>query len=315
MNPFKSTITMNRRMTFQGACLIAMTGLIAACGSVPPGNTALDQARDRYAAAQLDPQITSLAAEELKQAGQSLRLAEQAWTDRGKNATVDHLSYMALQRVVIAQQAASARAAQAVTAGAAAERERMRLALRTGEADRARADLAESQERNARMTAAQAQRDAARALTDAEALRAQAAKTARLAELEAELLALNAKQTERGMVLTMGDVLFDTGLAQIREEGTRNMAKLADFLKRYPEARASIEGHTDRVGSASSNYNLAQRRADSVRSALITLGVPTASMSTRAHGPDVPVATNETSSGRQMNRRVEIVFGNDTVGS
>jgi outer membrane protein OmpA-like peptidoglycan-associated protein len=306
---------MNTRMISQGACLIAIVGLFAACSSVPAANTALDQARDRYAAAQLDPQVASLAAEELKQAGQSLKVAEQAWTDRDKNATVDHLAYMALQRVVIAEETAFGRAAQAVTAGAAAERERMRLALRTGEADRARADLAEAQERSARMTAAQAERDAARALTDAAALRDQASKDARVAELEAELLALNAKQTERGMVLTLGDVLFDTGLAQIRPEATRNMVKLAEFLKRYPEARASIEGHTDSVGSASSNYSLAQRRADSVRSALIDLGVPTASMSTRALGPDVPVATNDTPSGRQMNRRVEIVFGNDIVGS
>jgi outer membrane protein OmpA-like peptidoglycan-associated protein len=98
-------------------------------------------------------------------------------------------------------------------------------------------------------------------------------------------------------------------------EGAQNMAKLAEFLKRYPEARASIEGHTDSVGSASSNYNLAQRRADSVRSALVGLGVPTASMSTRAFGPDVPAATNDTPSGRQMNRRVEIVFANDNAGA
>jgi outer membrane protein OmpA-like peptidoglycan-associated protein len=306
---------MNARMISQGVCMIAMTSLFAACSSVPTNNTALDQARDRYAAAQLDTQITSLAADELKQAGRSLQLAEQAWSKRDPNATVDHLAYMASQRVVIAQETASGRAAQAVTAGAAAERERMRLALRTAEADRARADLAESQDRNARMTAAEAERDAARALTDAAALRAQAAKDARVAELEAELLALNAKQTERGMVLTMGDVLFDTGLAQIRAEGTRNMEKLADFLRRYPEARASIEGHTDSVGSVSSNYSLSQRRADSVRSALIGLGVPTASMSTQAHGPDVPVATNDTPSGRQMNRRVEIVFANDNVGA
>jgi outer membrane protein OmpA-like peptidoglycan-associated protein len=306
---------MNTRKIAQGVCLIAMTSLFAACSSVPASNTALDQARDRYAAAQLDSQITSLAAEELEQAGRSLRLAEQAWSKRDPNATVDHLAYMALQRVVIAQETASGRAAQAVTAGAASERERMRLALRTSEADRARADLAKAQERNTRMTAAEAERDAARALTDAAALRAQAAKDARVAELEAELLALNAKQTERGMVLTMGDVLFDTGLAQIRAEGTRNMAKLADFLKRYPEARASIEGHTDSVGSVSSNYSLSQRRADSVRSALIGLGVPTASMSTRAHGPDVPVAANDTPSGRQMNRRVEIVFANDNAGA
>ncbi|MDZ7669847.1 MAG: OmpA family protein [Gammaproteobacteria bacterium] len=285
-----------------------MASLFAACSSVPSANTALDQARDRYEAAQRDSQITSLAAEELKQAGQSLSAAMQAWEDQEPNATVDHLAYMTLQHVVVAEETALGRAAQAVTAGAAAERERMRLALRTGEADRARADLAESQRRSDLMATAQAEADAA-------AKREEERKDARVAELEAQLVALNAKKTDRGMVLTLGDVLFDTGQAQIRAEGARNMQKLAEFLKRYPEARASIEGHTDSVGSAASNYSLAQRRADSVHSALRALGVPAASLSTRAHGPDIPVATNETASGRQMNRRVEIVFANDVAGS
>jgi outer membrane protein OmpA-like peptidoglycan-associated protein len=314
MNAFRSTMTMNTRMILRSTCLLALTGLFAACSSVPAANTALDQARDRHEAAQRDSQVTSLAAEELKLAGESLAIAEQAWTDRDPNATVDHLAYMALQRVVIAEETAAARSAQAVTAGAAAEREQMRLALRTGEADRARAELAQSRERNARMAADQADRESARALADAAGLRERAAQDARVAELEAELLAMNAKQTERGMVLTLGDVLFDTGLSQIQPEGLRNMAKLSEFLKRYPEARASIEGHTDSVGSAKSNYALAQRRADSVQSALIGLGVPSASLSTRALGPDVPVATNDTPSGRQMNRRVEIVFANDYAG-
>lgn len=298
---------MNTRSNLRGAFVLAMAGLAAACTSVPDSNTALDQARDRYAAAQLDSQVTALAAEELKLAGESLSDAERAWTDRDPNTTVDHLSYMALQRIVIAEETAAARAAQAVTANAAAERERMRLALRTDEADRARAELGRSRERNAQMTAEQADRDAA-------AARERASQDERVAALEAELLALNAKQTERGMVLTLGDVLFDTGLSQLQPEGVRNMAKLAQFLKRYPEARASIEGHTDSVGSARSNYALAQRRADSVQAALIGLGVAPASLSTRALGPDLPVATNDTPAGRQMNRRVEIVFANDHAG-
>jgi outer membrane protein OmpA-like peptidoglycan-associated protein len=300
----------NTQMILRGASLLALAG-IAGCSSVPAANTALDQARDRYIAAQADPKVTSLASEELKRAGESLTVAERAWTGRDPDARVDHLAYMTLQRVVVAEETAKGRAAQAVSAGAAAERERMRLALRTTEADRARADLADSQARNARMTADQARRDAARERADASSQREQAA---RVAALEAELLALHAKQTERGMVLTLGDVLFDTGLSQIRPEGMRNMTKLADFLKRYPEARASIEGHTDSVGSAGSNHLLAQRRADSVQSALLGLGAPSASLSTRAFGPDVPVGANDTAAGRQMNRRVEIVFANDRPG-
>jgi outer membrane protein OmpA-like peptidoglycan-associated protein len=295
---------MSTRRILQGACLLAMAGLFAACSTVPSANMALDQARDRYAAAQRDTQITRFAAEELQQAERSLSVATQAWENKDPNVTVDHLAYMALQHVVVAEETAAGRAAQEVTANAAAERERMRLALRTSEADRARADLAQSQRRSELMAAAQAEADAA-------ARSEEQSKDARLEELEAQLLALDAKKTDRGMVLTLGDVLFDTGRAQIRAEGARDMQKLAEFLKRYPEARASIEGHTDSVGSPASNYTLSQRRADSVHSALTGLGVPAASLSTRAHGPDIPVATNDTPAGRQMNRRVEIVFAND----
>lgn len=295
---------MNTRSTFRGGCLLAMASLIAACSSVPPANTALDQARERYDAAQRDSQVTSLAAEELKQAGRSLSAANEAWESREPDSRVDHLAYMTLQHVILAQETATGRAAQAVTARAAEERERMLLALRTREADQAREELAESELRNERMATAQS--EAAAAAADRESER----KDARVTELEEQLVALNAKKTDRGMVLTLGDVLFDTGRAQIRPEGARNMQKLAEFLKRYPEARASIEGHTDTVGSAQSNYVLSQRRADSVHSALTSLGVPADSLSTRAHGPDIPVATNDTAAGRQMNRRVEIVFAN-----
>ena len=123
-----------------------------------------------------------------------------------------------------------------------------------------------------------------------------------------QLKDLNAKQTDRGMVVTLGDVLFDTGKSQILASGSSNIAKLADFFKRNPERTALIEGYTDDVGVPSANFELSQQRANAVMTALIGLGVAADRLTTLAHGEDMPTADNATAAGRQMNRRVEIVI-------
>lgn len=133
-------------------------------------------------------------------------------------------------------------------------------------------------------------------------------KDAELHELEHQLKELNAKQTDRGMVVTVSDVLFDSGQAKLLADGVRNMVLLADFFKRNPERNASIEGFTDSVGSALANLDLSSRRANAVMTALLELGVPASRMSAIAFGEEMPTASNETPTGRQLNRRVEIVF-------
>jgi len=260
-----------------------LTAALAACSSVPERNSALDQARDRYASAQANQQINALAPDELKNAGESLRVAEKAMTDGSPTTTIDHLAYMTAQRVVIAEQTASSRASQAITTGAAAERDTMRLGMRTAEADTAQRQLAQSQQ------------DVQRS-------------DARISSLESELRDLNAKETPRGMVVTLGDVLFRTGQSQLQPASARDMAKLADFFKRNPERTATIEGHTDSVGNANANYTLSERRANAVMTALMQLGVPSDRLRTQAFGEDNPTASNDNATGRQMNRRVEIVF-------
>jgi outer membrane protein OmpA-like peptidoglycan-associated protein len=284
--------------------LFTLAATLAACSSVPERNSALDQARGRYNMAERDPQVITLAPAELKIANESLNLAQQAWTDRRNTATVDHLAYMANQRVVIAQETASSRAAQAITASAATERDRLVLAVRTNEANTAQQQLALSEQSNAQKTAELAQADAAALRDQARADR----KDAKLSDLEAQLKDLNAKKTDRGMVVTLGDVLFDSGKAQLLPDGAGNMAKLADVFKRNPTRTASIEGYTDSIGSANANYELSSRRANAVKTALVGLGVPSERLSVRAHGEENPAASNATAAGRQMNRRVEIVF-------
>lgn len=263
--------------------ILTLSAALAACGSAPQRNAALDQARGRYASAQADPQVNALAPNELKRAGETLHEAEMALSDGRPTSTVDHLAYMTAQRVVVAQQTAASRASQDITAGAAAERDKMRLGMRTAEADTAQRQLAQSQQ------------DVQRS-------------DARISSLESELRELNAKETPRGMVVTLGDVLFRTGQSQLQPASATNLAKLADFFKRNPDRTALIEGHTDSVGHASANLALSGRRAQAVMTSLIELGVPADRLRTQAFGEEQPAASNDDATGRQMNRRVEIVF-------
>jgi outer membrane protein OmpA-like peptidoglycan-associated protein len=277
--------------------VLAVTAALAACATVPERNTTLDQAHGRFTTAQADPQVARLAPEEMQRASEALRAADSAWTEKDSTATVDHLAYLATQRLTIAQETASGRASQSVTAGAAAERDKMRLALRTQEADVAQQKLIASQRSDAQKTTALAYEKARTEQSEA-----------RVADLESELQTLNARKTDRGMVVTLGDVLFDSGQSRLLPGGASNMAKLADLFKRYPQRTATIEGYTDSVGTDSANMLLSEQRASSVMTALVNQGVPADRLSTRAHGSQMPVADNGTASGRQMNRRVEVVF-------
>jgi outer membrane protein OmpA-like peptidoglycan-associated protein len=286
---------------------LMISGLVA-CGSAPSDNSMLQQARASFAAAQSDPQVAARAPDELNQARLAMEAAEQAWRDRRGVENVEHYSYLTIQRVVIAQQTATASLAQDVVTSAAAERERIQLNARTAEAEAAQRalQLTQQQRNAAELAAADAQRRLAE--NQRQSIVVAQDNTARINQLEAELRELNAQPSERGMVVVLGDVLFETGEATLLPGVASNIARLAEFFRRNPEQRATIEGYTDNVGTPSSNYALSQRRADAVRDALIREGVSPTQLSTRAYGPDNPVASNGTPTGRQMNRRVEIVF-------
>ena len=270
---------------------------LAACSTAPVPNASLDKARTSFNQSQTNAQVAQLAPDELGRARESLRVAEKARTDGAETSTVDHLAYMASQRVTLANETAASKAAQAVTASASAERDKLRLVTRTNEANAANQQLSVSKQRNA-ATAAELAAVSAAAGRD----------QARVSDLESQLSELNAKKTDRGMVVTLGDVLFESGKSNLVGEGPASLAKIADFFRRNPQRSASIEGYTDSVGSAAMNQGLSERRASSVKTALVDLGVPTNRLTTRAHGENMPVATNSTPAGRQMNRRVEIVF-------
>ncbi|MCG7200195.1 OmpA family protein [Marinobacter pelagius] len=131
------------------------------------------------------------------------------------------------------------------------------------------------------------------------------------AALRAQMEALQAEKTERGMVLTLGDVLFDVNKADLKPAGVRTVRRLSDFMLQYEERRVRVEGYTDSTGAESYNQDLSERRAMAVRDALVAEGVARSRVEVIGYGEAYPVASNETSAGRQQNRRVEIVISDE----
>lgn len=312
--------------------------VLAGCNSMPAGDSPLAQAHNDYRAAQADPQVPALAAGELKQASDSLDKADNAAKKGEKSEVVDHLAYLAKQQVATAWETARQKTAEMAVVSAGAERDRIRLEARTREADRAQlnaataqrsAEASQRQSEASQRSAEASQRQAEASQRAAEAsqrqavvekqaandaqMSAQAARAqtqeaeSRSMRLEGQLRDMQAQKTDRGMVVTLGDVLFDTNQAQLKSGGMRSLQKLADFFKEYPQRTVMIEGFTDSTGGAARNQELSSDRASSVRTALIGMGVGTDRMSSRGYGESFPVAANDTLAGRQLNRRVEIV--------
>lgn len=160
------------------------------------------------------------------------------------------------------------------------------------------------------LAAADAAHDAKRARNASEEARALAAADAerQKAELQRQIDLLQAKPTERGLVLTLGNVLFATGRADLNAGGTDSLNQLVAFLNQYPDRKIMIEGHTDSVGTAASNMDLSERRAGSVQSYLLQQGVGPHRITAFGMGESQPIADNDTNTGRQQNRRVEVII-------
>ncbi|WP_082191449.1 OmpA family protein [Cellvibrio sp. pealriver] len=136
------------------------------------------------------------------------------------------------------------------------------------------------------------------------------ARTKETEALRRQIAELNAKQTERGLVVTLGDVLFEVGRSDLKSNAHANLNKLVRFLEQQPERSVVIEGHTDNMGSDSYNQTLSQSRADAVKVFLIEQGIAANRITAVGKGESAPTASNDSSSGRQLNRRVEIVIAN-----
>jgi len=184
------------------------------------------------------------------------------------------------------------------------------------EAEKAKAE-AQAQALSADKARAEAEAQAlaaekARAEAQAQAMKAEKA-NAELAMLMKEMSELQGQLTDRGIVLTIGDVLFATGKSELNASARISMDKLAEFLQNKKNRSLLVEGHTDSVGSDEYNQGLSEQRAESVKNALLKRGIASERIVTIGYGKKFPVATNETSAGKQQNRRVEAIILNEDV--
>jgi outer membrane protein OmpA-like peptidoglycan-associated protein len=294
---------------------LAIVALMTACASTPTSTPLLENTRAEYRQIEQNPQVGTYATLEMKQASDAMREANLSAERRESAEKVDKQAYLARQKIALTQEVVKKKMAEADVAAAAKERDFIRLNQRTNEANQANANAQQSQltAQMAQADAAQAQRtaaDAQRATDDARAKTAEA--QARAAALEAQLADLAAKKTERGIVITLGDVLFGTDKATLTSDGMRSAQKLADVLKQNPMRKVLVEGFTDSTGASAYNQELSSRRAASVRDALMQMGIAADRINVRGYGEAYPVAGNDNAAGRQLNRRVEIVLSDDT---
>ncbi len=293
------------------AVAMAVTAALAACATTAPNNAALDDAQYSFARAAGNPEVARAAPVELQQAQDALQHANTLHTSGGDAAAVSHYAYLARQHVAIAEQASAIAQAQRAVADASSQRDQILIASRTRDAamERNAAEQARQQADAERARAQAAQRAAAEATVAAQTSQDRASSAqARARSLEEQLADLQARQTDHGMVLTLGDVLFDTASATLTRDAMRPLDQLADYLKAHPERRVTIEGYTDSQGSETMNLALSEQRATAVLDALRDRGVPVDRLVARGMGESQPVASNATAAGRQRNRRVEIVL-------
>jgi outer membrane protein OmpA-like peptidoglycan-associated protein len=273
------------RMTIGAAVTV-----LAACATTPDTIPELDEARARVQTLEQNPLAQQAASRDLTASRGALAQAEQALQDRQDRERIVHLAYLAEQRAELGL--------------ARVDEAESRQRIEEAEAERDKV-LLESREAKARAAeqAAQAAEQAAQA-SQSETLQARA----ELESLQQQYAALAAKKTDRGMVMTLGDVLFDTDEATLKPGATEIITRLADFLTRNETTRIRVEGHTDSTGDDAYNTELSRRRAQAVADALMTRSIPGNRVEVIGRGEGFPVATNDTSAGRQQNRRVEIIF-------
>jgi outer membrane protein OmpA-like peptidoglycan-associated protein len=305
--------------------------VVTGCASTdlePAAKAQLERAQTAYRQAQADPNVKSYAQLRLSEAQKAIQAAEQA-----KDAEeMLHLGYVAEKKAQIASTAGAIRKTEQDTQQLGKETSDILLQKRDREVKAARAEAeakgreaeqarmaAEARARDAEAKAreaeqARAQAEQARAQAEAEA-QARATEQAKTTALSKELSDLKAQQTDRGIVLTVGDVLFATGKAEVAPGGQRSVDKLAEFLKKNPKRNVLIEGHTDNTGNEDFNLKLSQQRADAVRDLLVARGLATERVTTKGYGPKYPLVVNDTPSGRQQNRRVEVVVLNEGVSA
>lgn len=315
--------------------LVLGTALAGGCSMEPERDLALERIRSSLSELEGDPQLGDNAPAAVKEAEQAVTAAEQS----SKEDEHKHLMYLAERRVGIAKARAeevqaredqakledqrrdvlvALRSEEAARARREAEKARMMSEARAEEAARARAEAAQARKRQQELAAqadqARQEADAARQVAQARTREAELARKEAAAlkeqvnDLQSRLSNLQTRETERGVVVTVGDVLFEVGKAELKADAIHNLPDLVEFLKSHADRQIRVEGHTDSTGNAEYNLGLSRRRAESVRDLLVDRGIEPSRITTAGLGEDYPVADNSTPEGRRKNRRVDIIL-------
>jgi outer membrane protein OmpA-like peptidoglycan-associated protein len=316
--------------------LILMLALLSACAAQPKKDLALERVREELTDLKSNPELAGHAPLALGEAERALRKAELATGDELYHS---YLVYMADRRIQIARTMAERE--QYEQARNELEKERSEMLIKASQLE---ADQARMEAERARLLVATTSEDAERARKEKEDAEQKQAESARAAELSAEeagqarrlaesraseaefarleadlasqqvtsltrqLENLQLRETESGVVVTLGDVLFASGQAQLVEGGRSSLEEVVDLLQTEPDKKIRVEGHTDSLGDSDANLLLSAQRAQAVLEALVSLGVASDRITASGMGEDFPIASNEDEDGRAQNRRVDVIL-------
>jgi len=257
---------------------VAIAAILGACSAAPPRNESLETARTVVPEVEKSARA-GVAATDISNARKSLEAANRLAESKAKRSDIEYEANNAVTSAQIANEKILTAQANEEVAKGTAQRQ---------------AVLLQARERESLRSADQA-----------------SASAQRVDSLEAQLADLKVQKTERGLVLTLGDVLFDTGQATLKSGAYGTLDRLATALRDKSGRKVLIEGHTDNVGSDESNQGLSERRAQSVQSALMQRDVARSQITAMGKGENFPIASNDSADGRQSNRRVELIFTED----
>lgn len=295
-----------RNMIIAGFGFFIMFTLIAAgCGPSKQelmAKSHLESAREAYTYAKANPDVKQNAQIPLMEAGKAVEAASKA----EEFDEMDHLAYLAEKKTQIAVATAEEKMSENAKQSFGMESSQLMAEGR----DREQAAKKEAMDSNAAAEEANASAEAANAAALSQSMNAEAA-IAENDKLQQEIADMKGKISERGIVLTLGDVLFASGRANLSSKADNEITKLAMFLKKYTNRNVLIEGHTDNVGTDEMNRDLSLNRANAVSNQLVAQEINKARITTRGFGEESPVAGNDTETGRMQNRRVDIIILNE----
>lgn len=269
---------------------------ISGCATMQEPTNETIALQNQYMMAEQQSYVEKYAPLEFEDAKKMIEKTKKMEKSGKSEELIEHQRYLAQKKLDTAIELAKEKRAQERVDNAALNRKDVLLAAKSKELNEAQ-DEAQRMSKRAKL----AEREAEEARERAKEMSAKAKKMA------ATLTDISATDTERGLVITMGSILFELNESELKSSSKTTVAKIADFLNQYPERDVLVEGFTDSTGSSDYNQTLSDKRAKAVTALLAGNGIDKNRLNAVGYGESYPAATNDTSLGRQKNRRVEIV--------